>query len=509
MTPSKRVEFEKYKVATPDWLTHSVSQGRLLPWRDFSLLKPGKEVAFGTQRNAISGINGPQELPGGSAVRQTLLQASSTTVQSPKKEGLHTAPDVTDDLAGPADPKSACRALSYGTDPATLEEAAHIPDYIPSKTNLRAQQLLSDPTWRAQHTSVSDDFIQGYYQQSRLHYLSTWKAELRKVIADVQQKTGKTLGERGGPRSLPVAYRGTAEDGRTIFHADFDCFFSSAGLIARPELRGRPVAVCHAKGTGEDSVTSTSEIASCSYEARSAGVRNGMSFGRARELCPDITAIPYNFDLYKRLSMQFYGILLEYADDLQPVSVDEAILDVSARVKGMEHGGHGLQDQALRLAEQIRDHVRRETSCEVSIGCSHNILLARLATRRAKPASAFHLLPADVPAFLSDLDVGDLPGVGWSIRDKIQSELATANAGELLKFTKDKLISVLGPQKGETMYNNLRGIDTRPLDTYKPRRSVSAEVNYGIRFQKDVEVEVREPLFRRTNFDKVLIRHAV
>jgi DNA repair protein REV1 len=174
---------------------------------------------------------------------------------------------------------------------------------------------MQNPEWRKAHTSVSADFIEGYYKNSRLHHLATWKAELRELVQEAQERAeaggrsvggdrygggdnghvGKVTGEstsggggvsmRGaelvGPKSPSTANKwkgkGKAVDDhdRVIMHCDFDCFFVSAGLVSRPELKGKPVVVCHSQG-GTGGMSSTSEIASCSYEARRFGLRNGM-----------------------------------------------------------------------------------------------------------------------------------------------------------------------------------------------------------------------------------------
>lgn len=116
---------------------------------------------------------------------------------------------------------------------------------------------------------------------------------------------------------------------------------------------------------------------------------------------------------------------------------------------------------------------------QVSIGISHNILLARLATRRAKPAGSYHLVPAEVSEFLAPLDIADLHGFGWSSKQKAKENLGVTTLGELAKKSKGILISALGKSTGETLYNAVRGIDDRKLESDKPRKSVSCEINVG------------------------------
>ena len=190
---------------------------------------------------------------------------------------------------------------------------------------------------------------------------------------------------------------------------------------------------------------------------------------------------------------------MAHADDLQAVSVDEALIDVTSTVKqlreqsGLDGSAH---DYAKDFAETIRAQVRKATSCEsmlssvcllamvdshssalVSIGIAHNILLARLATRRAKPAGSYHLLPSEVPDFLAPLTISDLHGFGWSTKQKAQEKLGVVTLGELAKKSKGVLMDALGRSTGETLYNAIRGIDDKKLESDKPRKSVSCEIN--------------------------------
>ncbi|KAJ3498498.1 hypothetical protein NLJ89_g10211 [Agrocybe chaxingu] len=285
--------------------------------------------------------------------------------------------------------------------------------------------------------------------------------------------------------------KAAGDEERVIMHCDFDCFFVSAGLVSRPELKGKPVIVCHSQGS-TGGASSTSEIASSSYEARKFGIKNGMSLQQARQLCPQVITIPYEFERYKEFSLVFYTVLMKHADDLQSVSVDEALIDVTNTVNELRSQAQSrgsTQDPAKDFAEMIRAEVRKATTCEISIGISHNILLARLATRRAKPGGSYHLTPPEIPAFLAPLDISDLHGFGWSTKQKAQEKLGTTNLSELTKKSKGVLIEALGKATGETLYNALRGVDDKKLESDKPRKSVSCEINYGIRFENNEQAE--------------------
>ncbi|EEB96304.1 hypothetical protein MPER_04583 [Moniliophthora perniciosa FA553] len=187
------------------------------------------------------------------------------------------------------------------------------------------------------------------------------------------------------------------------------------------------------------------------------------------------------------------------ADDLQAVSVDEALIDVTSTVERLRTKGNAeidpfsekasSFDPAKDLADSIRARVKKATGCEVSIGVAHNILLARLATKRAKPAGSFHLMPQDVEAFLQPLDISDLHGFGHSAKQRALDKLGATKLGELALKSKSVLCDALGKTTGETLYNAIRGIDERKLESDKKRKSVSCDINYGIRFETNVQVE--------------------
>ncbi|GAA6050278.1 hypothetical protein JCM3770_002767 [Rhodotorula araucariae] len=546
LTPSKRLEFKAYKVATPAWLVDSAREGRLLDWRDYSLLAPpvvapppstaaaaGARAAedaarLGTQngqrslfsmgvgkgKEAAASAQGAEGRARLTETRESLAERGARLAREALEAQAQAAPAGLGAFFAPrggAGTGASSRAPTRSTTPtrkkklvageapdvfATPERiAAHLPattdsaekpnevtrSWLPqAQRSERQNALLSDHEWIMKHTSSSPDFLQGYFAQSRLHWISTFKEELKLRAAAAQQ-------------SVPLRKKkltGRASDGRTIFHVDFDCFFVSAGLTTRPELRGKAVAVCHSRGN-TDAASSTSEIASCSYEARACGVRNGMSLGRARELCPDIQTIPFEFELYKSISTTFYDILLQHASFLQAVSIDEVLMEVKVEPTIIrEH------DPALTRAEQLRAEILAATGCQASIGISHNILLARLATRKAKPAGAYHLFAEEVEDFLAPLDVDELPGIGWSLREKLKSQLGVETVSDLRAVPPYKLASVLGPENGKKFAAFAQGVDDRELEGGKARQSVSTEVNYGIRFPVDrhdlVERFVRE-----------------
>lgn len=222
---------------------------------------------------------------------------------------------------------------------------------------------------------------------------------------------------------------------------------------------------------------------------------------------------------------------MSYADDLQAVSVDEALIDVTSTVAqskvvptGADDGDDcASTDVAKELAEEVRAQIKATTGCEgtvcvvsdhktltsctASIGIAPNIMLARLATKHAKPAGSCHLHPAAFTDLLPTLDIQDLHGFGRATREKANEKFGTSNLGKLARRSKAVLCEALGKSTGETLYNTIRGVDERKLESDKPRKSVSCDINvrigfpshldrqelthtqYGIRFENDDQVE--------------------
>ena len=495
LTPAKLKEFAAYKVAKPEWLVDSLAEGRLLSWQRYSLHAVRHPAPSGQAADTTPMVTAQPSLFGMGLKRpqvsDTLAKASRPPVagpssfraqasapagvanmgesHAPKQQTAATFYAVAEAASGPVSPTKKSQ-LPETTDSSEMAAAqAWCSEYLPTH-QLDRSALMNDKQWLLENTSLGGAaYVKNYFKKSRLHHLSTWKEELKALVAELQPTAVV-------PKNRVL--KGTDEDKRTILHADFDAFFVAAGLIARPDLRGRPVAVCH--GTAKEAAGSTSEIASCSYEARAFGVKGGMSLGKARELCPEIQTIPFEFDTYKTISHQFYAILQKYSDTLQAVSIDEALMEVSLPRKT------GLLDPALDLAEKIRNEVRAATGCELSVGIGHNILLAKLANRKAKPAGACHILPAQVDAHLGPLQVRDLPGIGWNTEDKLARQ-GIITVGDLRKLGKNDLRRFLGEANGKKFGSYARGIDPRELEVGKARQSVSAEVNYGIRFTTDTE----------------------
>ncbi|QRW26746.1 DNA repair protein REV1 [Rhizoctonia solani] len=492
LTPAKALEFKNMKVARPEWLLDSIAANKLLPWAKYQWsesYQSSSPIQSATPRTPALTLS---IRPLGASPEHS--DTISTTLDSPLKQlsnNYESLPRL-NQLSRVKPLLNMHLGASTSTQSSRAQYAIHA-------ANPDAERLMESVEWREMHTAASGEaFIQDYYQHSRLHHLSKWKSELRSLVAKAQEDAESQFLQTGSMLNPTSTTSGDSPKGkgkatqRVIMHCDFDSFFVSAGLIARPELSGKPVVVCHASGKGASH--STSEVASASYAARAFGVRNGMSLGQARKLCPEIQTIPYEFERYKELSLKFYTVLMSLSDDLQAVSVDEALIDVSTRVESLRtdaiNSGHmRTESYEKALAEMLRDQVREQTGCEVSVGIGPNIMLARLATKRAKPAGSFYLSIDDAPAHLAELDIVNIHGFAGAVQDKALARFGTSKLGDLAKQSKIALQQALGDKSGERIWNAIRGIDDRVLESDKPRKSVSADVNYGIRFENNQNAE--------------------
>jgi DNA repair protein REV1 len=339
--------------------------------------------------------------------------------------------------------------------------------------------LLADPKVRKSSTA-NPDFIRQYYSESRLHHLSTWKAELKSRLQ--QMAAEKTASQRAVQRKPGSR--------RYIMHVDFDSFFCAVSLKSAPEYVDKPAVVAHGSGTG-------SEIASCNYPARAFGVKNGMWMKQALKLCPGIKVLPYDFPAYEEASKGFYEAILDVGGIVQSVSVDEALVDITTLcLPAGGSDGVGIregsiwreQEKADEIAHGLRKRIKQKTGCEVSIGIGGNILLAKVALRKAKPAGQHQVKPEEVINLIGELAVQDLPGVAYSIGAKLE-EIGVKFVKDVRQLTKERLVTVLGPKTGEKIWDYSRGIDKTEVGEQVARKSVSAEVNWGIRFISQPEAE--------------------
>jgi DNA polymerase-4 len=248
---------------------------------------------------------------------------------------------------------------------------------------------------------------------------------------------------------------------RKIIHIDMDAFFASVEQRDNPELRGKPVAV---GGSRERGV-----VAAASYEARTFGVHSAMPSVMAKRRCPDLIFVTPRFDVYKVVSLQIREIFAEYTSIIEPLSLDEAYLDVTENLKGIA--------SATEIAEDIRVKIRRETNLTASAGISYNKFLAKLASDHRKPDGLFVITPKMGPAFVEKLPVEKFHGVGPATTAKM-NRLGIATGLDLRAQTLPFLQRHFG-KSGAYFYWIARGVDERPVRPDRVRKSVGAENTFA------------------------------
>ncbi len=258
---------------------------------------------------------------------------------------------------------------------------------------------------------------------------------------------------------------------RKIIHVDMDAFYASVEQRDDPSLRGRPVVVAW---RGARSV-----VCAASYEARVFGIHSAMPAMRAERLCPDAVFVPPDFARYKAVSRQVRGIFLRHTDLMEPLSLDEAYLDVTAPKSGMV--------LATEIARDIRAQIREETSLTASAGIAPNKFLAKIASDWRKPDGQFVITPQRIDAFLAPLPVKKVPGVGKVMEGKLAA-LGIVTCGDLRSWALPALEETFG-SFGRSLYNRARGIDERPVEPDQPVQSISSEDT----FSEDLPLEALGP----------------
>src|ERR1700687_3471803 len=248
-----------------------------------------------------------------------------------------------------------------------------------------------------------------------------------------------------------------AAGSRKIIHIDMDAFYASVEQRDNPELRGKPVAV---GGSRERGV-----VAAASYEARKFGVRSAMPSVTAKRKCPDLIFVKPRFDVYKAISLQIREVFAEFTPIIEPLSLDEAYIDVTENLKGIV--------SATRIAEDIRARIRAETELTASAGVSYNKFLAKLASDHRKPDGLFVITPAMGPEFVETLPVRKFHGIGPATAKKMK-RLGIATGRDLRAQTSAFLQQHFG-KAGSYYYWAARGIDERPVRADRIRKSVGAE----------------------------------
>lgn len=264
-------------------------------------------------------------------------------------------------------------------------------------------------------------------------------------------------------------------DSRKIVHIDMDAFYASVEQRDDPSLRGRPVVVAW-KGN-------RSVVCAASYEARTFGIRSAMPALRAERLCPDAVFVPPDFTRYRAVSRSTREIFARHTDLIEPLSLDEAYLDVTRNKTGLP--------TATRVAKAVREQIRDELHLTASAGVAPNKFLAKIASDWRKPDGLFVIQPEDIDTFLPPLPVGRIPGVG-KVTEKRLAELGIKTVGDLRSVDAPILEDHFG-RYGHRLHELARGIDLSPVVSDRPTKSISAEDT----LERDVPLEDTEPMIRR------------
>jgi DNA polymerase-4 len=247
---------------------------------------------------------------------------------------------------------------------------------------------------------------------------------------------------------------------RKIIHIDMDAFYASVELRERPELKDLPVVIAshHPRAV----------VAAASYPARFYGLRSAMSMGQARKLCPQVIVIEPDFAKYRQVSAQIHQIFQQYTSLIEPLSLDEAFLDVTENLKQIP--------SATEVAMRIREDIFQATGLTASAGVAPNKFLAKIASDWHKPNGICVIKPSQVQRFIQDLPLKKIPGVGKVTQEKLKS-LNLETLGDLQQIDEALLIQHFG-KYGRRLFLYAQGIDERPVEVERERQQISKETTF-------------------------------
>lgn len=244
---------------------------------------------------------------------------------------------------------------------------------------------------------------------------------------------------------------------RKILHIDMDAFYASVEQRDNPDLRGKPIAVGHAEQRGV--------VSAASYEARKFGVRSAMSSLKAKKLCQELIFVPGRMNVYKEVSAQIHDIFHQYTDIIEPISLDEAFLDVTVNKPGIA--------LAVDIGKEIKQKIREQLNLVASVGVSYNKFLAKIASDYRKPDGLCTIHPDQALEFIARLPIESFWGVG-PVTAKRMHELGIYKGAHLREYSLGGLTKEFG-KMGKIYYDFARGIDERPVEAERIRKSIGCE----------------------------------
>lgn len=260
---------------------------------------------------------------------------------------------------------------------------------------------------------------------------------------------------------------------RKIIHVDMDAFYASVEQLDNPKLKGKAIAV--------GGNTKRGVISAASYEARKYGVKSAMSSVQAKKICPHLIFVKHHFDRYREISKQVRQIFYEYTDLVEPLSLDEAYLDVTINKKG--------NPSATLIAKEIRKKILNKTGLTASAGISVNKFIAKIASDYNKPDGQKTIPPTEVISFLENLDIKKFYGVGKVTQKKMYN--LGIYMGKDLKLKSESFLSEYFGKSGPHYYNIVRGIHNSPVKPHRTRKSIGAERTFSENLASEVYIEER------------------
>ena len=459
----------------PKWIVDSCREGRLLPHADY-LIDEIKDDSVGT-KTVKSYFASPT------------ATAPSTTTSDSSEAGKSTA------VAGVnKDDQTNFRALNNS--PARRGDKSLIskgPTEALTGKGGDLTHIMASGRPMTRTVGTDPDFLNSYFQNSRLSFIGSFQQR----VAQKQQRDGQSASSPSRRRNPGEKYE------RFILHVDIDCFFAAVVLRKYPEYRSRPVAIGHGRktdaqgrpvpvgdgnssaqdGNAQGEKKSYSELSTCNYNARKYGVKKGMFLHRARQLCPSLIVLPYDYDGYEEVSSLVSDVIHQHAGKfdgvVEQVSCDEAYIELYLSqndVDKNENKDDDLCGFVKNVAETIRGDIFAATECTASVGVGANKFLAKLATDKAKPDGSF--VVKDNYELLYKLKLRDLPGIGWKLDRKLQANHleSVRDVLALGDEAKNKLCSLLGAGNGRKLLDCIDGKDDRPVEPAK-RKTIDAEVS--------------------------------
>ena len=455
----------------PKWIVDSCREGRLLPHADY-LIDEIKDDSVGTKT-----VKSYFASPTATAPSTSSEAGKSTAVAGVNKDDQTNFRALNNSPARSGD-KS---LISKGPTEALTGKGGDL-THIMASGRPMTRTVGTDP-----------DFLNSYFQNSRLSFIGSFQQR----VAQKQQRDGQSASSPSRRRNPGEKYE------RFIFHVDIDCFFAAVVLRKYPEYRSQPVAIGHGwktdaqgrpvpvgdgnssaqDGNAQGGKKSYSELSTCNYNARKYGVKKGMLLHQARQLCPSLIVLPYDYDGYEEVSSLVFDVIHQHAEKfdgvVEQVSCDEAYIEFCLSqndVDKNENKDDDLCGFVKNVAETIRGDIFAATECTASVGVGANKFLAKLATDKAKPDGSF--VVKDNYELLYKLKLRDLPGIGWKLDRKLQANHleSVKDVLALGDEAKNKLCSLLGAGNGRKLLDYIDGKDDRPVESAK-RKTIGAEVS--------------------------------